>query len=309
MKILLLNPNYITRPNWGHQLFKNEFAKHHDVTFYGPGYPGYDSNLNVKQILKRLGKKFDIIFTYEVKYSKCFKGLGKITDIPKVHFQIDYAINLPNYTMHANTKNIDSLLLKNKPDLIFFSSQSNVDALKASLGLEKVFILPFSVDITKYRDLKLKRNIDAMAVYSAQTDIYPNRLKVQHMIQRMNITSFTKRVLHNNYIRYLNQSKIFVMSGGLNKRLAMKYTEAMACGAMVLSDEPEDLNIQGFVPGKHLILYNDLNDMKKKLLYYLKRDKERNIIARDGMEFVRNNHSCARRVKQFTKIVKRELNI
>jgi len=309
MRILLLNPNYITRPNWGHQLFKNEFAKHHDVTFYGPGYPGYDSNLNVKQILKRLGKKFDIIFTYEVKYSKCFKGLGAITDIPKVHFQIDYAINLPKYTMHANTKNIDKLIMINKPDLVFFSSQSNVDVLKASLGLEKVFILPFSVDIKKYRDMSLKRTIDAMAVYSSQINIYPNRLKVQNILNRMNVKSFTKRVLHNNYIIKLNQSKIFVMSGGLNKRLSMKFTEAMACGAMVLSDETEDLDIQGFKQGKHLILYNGLGDMKKKLLYYLKHDKERNTIARNGMEMVRKYHSCSRRVKQFTKIVERELTI
>lgn len=309
MRILLLNPNYISRRNWGHQLFKNEFAIHHDVTFYGPGYPGYKKILNVKQILKRFRKKFDIILTYESKYCKCFKGLGQITDIPKVLFQIDYAINLPNYKMHANTKNIDKLIRANKPDLIFCTAKSNVDALKESLGLEKVFILPFCVDIKKYKKMKLKKTIDAMAVYSSQKHVYPNRRKLQNILKRMDIKSFTETVIHNSYIRILNQSKIFVISVNINKRLAMKFTEAMACGAMVLSDEPEDLNIQGFKRGEHLVLYNGLGDMKNKLLYYLNHNKERNTIARNGMNFVRKNHSCAKRVNEFTKIVKKELGI
>lgn len=309
MKILLLNPNYISRPNWGHQLFKNEFAKHHDVTYYGLGYPGYNKTLNVKGILKRLKKKFDIIFTYESKYSKCFKGLRQVTDIPKVLFQIDYAINLPNFKQHANTKNIDRLIKESNPDLIFCSAQSNVDALKESLGLEKVFMLPFSVDIQKYKNTNLERTIDAMAVYSSQKDIYPNRGKVQNILKRMNIKSFTKRVIHGQYIGMLNQSKIFVIHTNINKRLAMKFTEAMACGTMVLTDEPEDFTLQGFKKDHHLVLYDGLDDMKDKLLYYLKNDEERKLIATRGMNFVRKNHSCAKRIRQFTKIVEREFGI
>lgn len=309
MRILLLNPNYISRGNWGHQLFKNEFAIHHDVTYYGPGYPGYEKILNVKQILKRLRKKFDIILTYESKYSRVFKGLEKIVSIPKVLIQVDYAINLPNFKQHANTKTIDELIRVNKPDLIFCTAKSNVDALKKSLGLEKVFILPFSVDIKKYKNMNLKRTIDAMAVYSSQKHVYPNRRRVQNILKSMDIKSFTKRVIHGQYIRSLNQSKIFVISTNINKRLAMKFTEAMACGAMILTDEPEDLNIQGFKRGQHLVLYNGFDDMKNKLLYYLNHSEERNIIARNGMNFVRKNHSCSRRVSQFTKIVKKELGI
>jgi len=59
VKILLLNPNYIHRNNWGHQLFKNEFSKHHDVTCYGDGFPGYKKSLTVPEILKKLNKEFD----------------------------------------------------------------------------------------------------------------------------------------------------------------------------------------------------------------------------------------------------------
>lgn len=309
MKILLLNPNTSARPNWGHQLFKNEFKKYHDVTYYGPGYPGYKKTLSVKGILKRLKTNFDIIFTYESKYSKCFNGLGEVTDIPKVLFQIDYAINLPNYKQHANTKNINKLIRVNKPDLIFCSAQSNVDAMKSSFGMKKIFLLPFSVDTINYKNLGLSRSIDAMAVYSAQSYVYPNRQKVQRILKGMDLTSFTTRAIHQRYIQKLNESKIFVISTNINKRLAMKFTEAMACGAMVLSDEPEDLEIQGFKRDHHLVLYDDLKDMQNKLLYYLENDSERKLIATQGMKFVRKNHSCAKRVRRFTKIVKREFGI
>lgn len=309
MKILLLNPNKISRPNWGHQLFKNEIARQHEVTYYGQGYKGFDDQLTVKQILKKLNKRFDIILIYESKFVKDFKGLAKVKHIPKVLIQIDYAIGIPNYKMFANTKNINKLIKENKPDLIFSTSQSNVNALKDSLGFEKVFMLPFSVDIKMYKNMNLKRTIDAMSVGSSKTYVYPNRKKVKGIIKSMKIKVFTSRVIHGKYIRKLNESKIFVISNNINKRLSMKYTEAMACGAMVLADEPEDLIKQGFNSGEHLVLYNDFDDMKKKLIYYLKNNSERNRIAKNGMKFVRNNHSCERRVRQFTKIVKRELGI
>lgn len=309
MNILILNPNYIKRHNWGHQLFKNEFGKHHDVVYYGQGYPKYNAALTVPEILKQFNKKFDIILTYEIKYSRFFKGLGKIRDIPKVHIQIDYAINIKNYPGFADTKNIDKLINRNKPDLIFATSMSNVEVLKDHLGIDKVFILPFSVDTNIYKDMGLKRSVDVMAVFSTNTRVYSQRNKVQQLIQKMNINGFTGHATHQAYIKKINQSKIFVISNNINKRLSMKYTEAMACGALVLSDRPEDFELQGFIAGKHLVLYNNMADMQKKIRYYLKHKDERIKIAKCGMEFVREHHSCAKRVRQFTKIVNRELII
>ncbi|HUU87057.1 MAG TPA: glycosyltransferase [Candidatus Glassbacteria bacterium] len=309
MNILLLNPNYIKRPNWGHQLFKNEFGRQHNVTYFGSGYPGFKATLTVPQILKRLKKKFDLILTYESKYSRNFQGLGEIKDIPKALIQIDYAIGIPNYKGFAKIANINKLININKPDLIFATSMSNVDAMKATFNTDKIFFLPFSVDLNTYKNMNLKRTIDAMAVFTTKNDVYPERRKVQTILKKMNIAHFTNRIIHTGYVRKLNQSKIFVISNNINKRLSMKYTEAMACGALVLADEPEDLETQGFKRGDHLVIYDGLEDLKTKIKYYLKNDMEREMIAKDGMNFVRNRHSCEMRVKQFTKIVKREFGI
>jgi len=309
MKILLLNPNYIKRHNWGHQLFKNELGKHHDVTYYGPGFPGFKKKLNTPQILKRLNKPFDLILTYEVKYSNFVRRLGEITDIPKAHIQIDYSKATKQWNGAARKETVESALREHKPDIFFVTSTSNQKEFKKSLKTDKVFLLPFSVDTNIYKNKKLKKKYDVMATFTNRPDVYPERAAIQKMVKKMNIKSFTSRVIHGKYIDAINSSKIFIISNNFNNRLSMKYTEAMACGTFVLAEQPEDFSLQGFKNNEHLILFSGVSDLKDKITYYLKREDEREAIAKQGMEFVRSEHSCSKRIKQFTKIIKRELNI
>jgi len=314
MRILLLNPNQIERYNWGHQLFKNEFGRQHDVVYYGQGFSGFDPKLTVPQILKKLNKPFDIILTYEIKYSRNFKGLGTITNIPKVHIQIDYKtqreIQLPKefqgFSFHEN---LDKYFHQNKYDLIFAFVTRIVEDLKANLKMEKVYFLPFCVDINKYKNLNLKKDIDVMASFTTIPFFYPDRLKIHELIQNLGVKTFIKKVTRNDYIKTINRSKIFVNAGGLWKSLTMKFSEVLGCGTFFLTDKPRDFEKEGFIDGKHLVLYENLKDLEDKIKYYLEHDVERERIAKQGMEFVRENHSCAVRVKQFTEIVKKEFNI
>ena len=89
----------------------------------------------------------------------------------------------------------------------------------------------------------------------------------------------------------------------------MRYTESLACGGFLLADKPEDLELVGLEDGKHLVIYKNLKDLVIKAKYYLnpKHEKERAKIARQGMEFVREHHSCEKRVKEMTQMIKREL--
>jgi spore maturation protein CgeB len=318
MRILLLNPNQISRYNWGHQLFKNEFGKQHKVVYYGQGFPGFNPGLTVPQILKQLNKPFDIILTYEIKYGRFFKGLGEITNIPKVHIQIDYKthseVSIPKefqgFSFHTN---LDKYFHQNKYDLVFTFITTILKDLKANLKTEKVYLLPFCADTNRYKNLGLKKDIDVMAVFTARPlFFYPTRAKIQKLVQKMGIKSFTKKVVRHEYIKMINRSKIFAHGNGLWESLSMKYSEVMACGTFFLTDkprEPADFEEQGFVDGKHLVLYEGLKDLENKIRYYLEHAEEREQIARQGMEFVREKHSCAARVRQFTEIVQREFNI
>ena len=122
----------------------------------------------------------------------------------------------------------------------------------------------------------------------------------------MKIKTVQKKVIHKQLINLINRCKITVTSNNIFASLSMRYTETLACGGFLLADKPEDFEYVGFKNGKHMILYDGIEDFKTKVQYYMnpKNDSERNKIAFTGMRFVRKNHSCERRVKQMTKHIK-----
>jgi len=85
--------------------------------------------------------------------------------------------------------------------------------------------------------------------------------------------------------------------------MSMKYTEVMSCGTFLLADKPEGFDEQGFVDGKHLVLYSGMADLKEKVFYYLKHAEEREWIAETGMKFVHSRHTNYLRVKYLTYVI------
>lgn len=300
MKILLLSPDQRNRYNWGHQLFRDEIGKHHNVTYYGDGFPNFNSEIGVPKIIKKLGKP-DIILTYGLRYTLPFKELSKITDIPKIHISVDYFPAMGNYK--GNWEKQHNFFSERNYNLIFGVVGKVVRDLEANKVTKKSYLLPFAVDINQYRKLNIPKTIDVMASFTCRDDVYPNRGSIQKMVSKMGIKCLIKRVVHQKYIKSINASKIVVTSNNIFNSLSMKYTECLACGSFLLADKPEDFSELGYVDGKHLVLYKDLTDLKNKIRYFLNHEKEREQIAAEGMKFVRENHNVTIRAKQFTKIV------
>ena len=78
------------------------------------------------------------------------------------------------------------------------------------------------------------------------------------------------RIVHETYIKAINQSKICIVSTNIFNSPNMKFTEFTSCGSFVLSDKPADFDELGFKDNYHMVLYKDLKDLEKKILYYLK---------------------------------------
>ena len=306
MKILLLSPNQIKRYNWGHQLFRNEIGRQHDVLYYGDGYPNYNPKLNVQEIIKKHYKtKPDIILTYGFKYTLAFRGLGDIKNIPKVHISVDYFGKKGKFKGTLLKQN--EFFKRNKPDLVFGVVSEVVDNLRNNNISDKIFLLPFCVNTNIYKVCNNNKSIDVLAAFTTRDDVYPNRNKIHKLLNRMNVTKITKRVIHKQLVNCINQSRICITSNNIFRSLSMRYTEVLSSGGFLLADKPSDFDKLGYVDGKHLIIYNGLKDLKNKIIYYLNKPKERKRISKNGTLFVRNNHSCKVRVKQFTNIIKKEI--
>jgi len=305
MRILLLNPNLIKRRNWGHQLYKNEIGRQSDVLYYGEGYPNFDPKLTVKEIIdKKCKYKPDAILTYCWKYSQNFKGLEEINDIPKIHIALDY-------TEKTHYEKQNESLKRDKYNLIFAFSVKAKNLLIKNKHSENIEFLPFSVDTNIYKKNKnIKKESLVLTAFSDMLHIYPNRKKIKLVLKKIGVKQVTN-VLHNRLIHFINKCKITATSNNLYSSLSMRYTETLACGGFLLADRPLDLDICGFKDKKHLIIYENLDDFKDKIQYYLKpkHDKERINIENMGMKFVRNNHSCKTRVAQMLNFINKDLNI
>ena len=298
MRILILSPNQSKKYNRGHQLFRDEIARQTDVVFYGPDYDGYDSEKAVPDLVKE--RDFDLVMTYGLKYSLTFKGLGEIR-LPKVHIVVDY---------HPwREKQQDDFLKVNKYDLIF-SRTSYAAKILERKEFGKIHVLPFSVDTEIFKANGAEKSCDISAILSepVRGGLYPYRAKVKRLIENLDIeTFFIGNAYFDEYVEAINRTKIAVASVSKFGWLPMQYTEIMSCGTFLLADKVEDLSLMGMNNKEHLVLYDDINDLKRKILFFLKEEKQREEIARQGMDLVRKYHSNKQRVKTFIDIIKEEL--
>jgi len=299
MNILLLAWNRFRRGgpkgNVGHELFRRELAKYHNVVFYGLKYfCNYSPDVTLDDLLEKYGKP-DFVFTH-IEHREghfpigIFDELGKL-GILKVHYCGDYDRRTWNpYDNHFKEAQYD----------IIFVPEAQVlrDLKEHGIG-GKQFVLPHGVDTSIFYDQHLEKSFDVAAPighnerYRRQLKKFVDELSVRTTIEIAKFEKYTKRI---------NESKIIVTCSSL-KQLSFKYTEVLACGTLIMGDKPEDLDRLGFKDGEHLILYDDFKDLGNKIDYFLKHDKEREMIAKNGMEFVRKYHSNRVRVAEFIEMI------
>ena len=306
MKILLVAWNRlgnIKKGNWNHELFRRELARQHDVIFFGVGYDGYDKNLTVTDVINN-NPGIDIVLThFEHRDKALAKGLEDVRGVPMVHICGDYdPKTFRGYNYHFN---------KVKYDIIFGPMGQVVRDLNKNGIRGKHFLLPYAVDTNYFYDQHLEKTVDVMIAIQEHKNStrHKNRQVLKSLVANMDgINSFIGNVWFEEYVKKINESKIFCTSNIAYKQLSGKYSEVLACGSFLLTTRPEDLEELGYKPGYHLVLYkDDFSDFEDKIRYFLKNENEREEIAKNGMEFVRKNHSSEIRVKQFIEIVEKEL--
>jgi len=299
MKILFVSPQQRHRYNPGHQLFRDEIARQHEMVFYGPLHPGFnkDKLVPVPALVKK--HKPDVVMTYHAKYTLPIALQMDRVKIPKVHFAID----LFQPYIAENTR----LFALHKYDLAFCFTTRAQEFLKQNGYIQNVHLLPFSVDTNWFKSsLEMPREVDVMASMS-RANVYPNRAQVLQAIADMPIKSITKRVFDESYISCMEMSKIVVNSVCQWKSFNFKMLEGPACGAMLLTDKPRDFEAMGFIPDWNVVLYDGIEDMRKKILHYLMDDKKRHGVSMGGLTLVRSMHSCEHRVREMTQILEENL--
>lgn len=79
----------------------------------------------------------------------------------------------------------------------------------------------------------------------------------------------------------------------------------MGSGIFVISHHYKDIE-KDFNIGEHLVTYNDHNDLKDKISYYLNNTEERNQIALNGMNYVHSKFTFNDMAKNIKTIFEHE---
>uniref|UniRef100_A0A6M3J2E4 Putative glycosyltransferase n=1 Tax=viral metagenome TaxID=1070528 RepID=A0A6M3J2E4_9ZZZZ len=269
----------------GHYSFVKEFENHCDVVWWGPLHDGYDENRLITDVVKEHCP--DVLFKYGFRMP--FEiDIDKVK-IPKMIYLVDYFPPKglykgvqPQYQEYMEKANFD----------VAFVPVSYMERYVVECGAcKEAVVIPFSVNTNIFKKLSVHKKYDVCARYILRDDVYPFRSQIKDILLKMNVASVHGKTSVDKYVTDINSSKIVVTSNNIFGSLSMKYTETMSCGSFLLADKPEDLKRFRYVDGEHLVIYRNLNDLKDKIYYYLKHGDERERIAKQGMDFVRENYS------------------
>lgn len=320
MKILVLGPNKSKSHNRHYEYLKLEMAEQHEVCMFGYRYKGWmtgTSKRHIDDIINWLSFEPDVIMTFMAKYLMTLKGL-RDCKLPTVHWAPDY---VPLYRGQGRTlwigKDEDRFIEQHRPELVLCPNLLQIGEVEKQHPGTMVGRFPFSVDSNIFKHDGRERNINVTAVMSTVPRFYKNRVEIVDAVDQMPC-SFSlgggkgpqkSRVFNDQYIDLLSQSKIVINATSLKhtdfRPLNPRFLEISSCGAMLLTEPADDMKIMGFKPGINCDTFNDIDEMKEKIDWYLENDDERERVAGNGKRLTREYHSCERRVKQLTKMIER----
>lgn len=169
----------------------------------------------------------------------------------------------------------------------------------------KISWLPHAADPKFHQDLEVKRDLDICFV--GNDGGVPRKFILQALRERYP-NSFIGKASHKEISRIYSRAKI-VFNYSINNDINMRIFEALSCGALLITN-----HIKGngfdllFKEGEHLITYKTPKDIFRLIDYFLKEEKERYEIAKQGKYILKREHTYSHRVKEVIEMYRRVCN-
>lgn len=179
---------------------------------------------------------------------------------------------------------------------------------------------PACINPATFRDLHLKRDIDASFLGCAVPSFYPIRYSVAvnlptFGVQRglnvvvggppehtepykKHIPTLYKQgaIVGERYVEVLNRTKCFLFDSSIFGYTVYKFFEAQACGALVMSDTPLDMEAVHLIPEENFIPIT-LQNWPARLMEVMKDEGLRERVAKAGYESTMKYNTAAVRAK------------
>jgi glycosyltransferase involved in cell wall biosynthesis/2-polyprenyl-3-methyl-5-hydroxy-6-metoxy-1,4-benzoquinol methylase/Flp pilus assembly protein TadD len=188
-------------------------------------------------------------------------------------------------------------------DYTFLAQKAQVEAFRRE-GIARVRWLPLACSRELHDLPKGERIYDVSYVGGLDGDATDRRRNLVSKVKARFPNSKIGRYWPDEMAGAYAQSKI-VFNACVNRDVNMRVFEAMASGALLITDEADGLE-DLFEDGVHLVIYRDDKDALDVIDYYLRHDEDRERIALAGMSSVLERHTYDHRLQEIVDTVARE---
>ncbi len=253
-----------------------------------PAYPAHDVDLPLqtayREIVKRLPDGFDPdLYLWVDSGMKEVPADIEALTCPKACYLIDTHI-APE----------PRIAIAKRFDYTFLAQKAQVDAFQRE-GVGNVRWLPLACSPELHDVERMDRIHDVSYVGGLDGDATDRRRNLLREIASRFPNSKIGRFWPHEMAAIYAQSKI-VINASVNRDVNMRVFEAMASGALLITDEADGLE-DLFEDGRHLVIYRNDNDALELIDYYLKHDEDRERIASAGTAEVFDKHTYDLRLR------------
>jgi len=183
-------------------------------------------------------------------------------------------------------------------DCTFLAHRGQVETFRQA-GIRNVSWVPLACHPPLHQTGALERIYDVAYVGSFSNEEGQRRRTLLQAIQEHFPNSKIGRYWPAAMARIYAQSRI-VVNACHNRDVNMRVFEAMAAGALLITDEAEGLE-DLFEDGVHLVIYRNDNELRDLVTHYLEDHQARERIAGSGQQLVLQQHTYAHRTAEILK--------
>lgn len=235
--------------------------------------------------------------------------LVPVGDFPKwgqwdLHFEADWGedalesilpykpdpIPKPSVFWHSDTHlGYDWRLAKAKRTDFNFVCQKRAQEDFARDGVQSIW-LPHAVEPRAYPNIPSVKKYDVGFIGHINSE---NRIEALDRVFREFPNFYYGQRLFEDAAEKYCQSKV-VFNISIKDDINMRVFETLSTGSFLLTNRIDTLG-DLFEDGKHLVMYDSMDDFVEKAKYYIAHDEEREKIAQAGMDEVRAKHTFRHR--------------
>lgn len=279
-----------------YDLGKETFQKVHDETMTTLVYIGDDDTWRWERISRHFAKCFTWIVTYDSRAIKKYKSIG-CKNI--VHHQP--GVDLSTYRKLDNIKkDIDvsfvGLWSEPRARLIDHLRSAGIDIYVRGMGWPEG---PISQDelISIINRSRISLSLNTPAFYFGWRPI------VRLFFRRANFGEGGLSIKLDIWNFYDNVRSWLMKR---NRQVKSRHFEVPACGTLEMTQDADDMK-DYYKLGEEIVVYEDEDDLVKKIHYYLTHPDEAKEIARRGYERTLREHSTEQRFEDIFKMIGKPL--